>query len=193
MPAPTIDSALAQFATGVTVVTTRTADGAPTGLTVNSFNSVSLEPPLILWSLSLKAGALPAFRDCTSYAINVLAADQLDLAKRFASRGVDRFAGTPWHAGPQDLPVINGSVATLIAHNRSQHIWKAITSFSSVKSRSSTRRAGPRWCFTTVATSQAQPRSRCRARFANRGVKDRPESMTRTGVIAAAVQTTIAA
>ena len=85
--------ALAQFATGVTVVTTRTANGAPTGLTVNSFNSVSLDPRLILWSLSLKAGALPAFRDCTCYAINVLAADQLDLAKRFASRGVDRFDG----------------------------------------------------------------------------------------------------
>ena len=114
--------ALAQFATGVTVVTTRTAEDAPTGLTVNSFNSVSLEPPLILWSLSLKAGALPAFRDCSHYAINVLAANQLDLAKRFAARGVDRFAGTPWHAGPRDLPVINGSVATLIAHNRSQYL-----------------------------------------------------------------------
>ena len=114
--------ALAQFATGVTIVTTRTARGAPTGLTVNSFNSVSLDPPLILWSLSLKAGALPAFRDCASYAINVLAADQLDIAKRFASRGVDRFDGTPWHTGLQDLPVINGSVATLIARNRNQHI-----------------------------------------------------------------------
>jgi flavin reductase (DIM6/NTAB) family NADH-FMN oxidoreductase RutF len=114
--------ALAQFATGVTVVTTRTAEGGPTGLTVNSFNSVSLEPPLILWSLSLKAGALPAFRDCTHYAINMLAADQLDLAKRFAARGVDRFAGTPWHSGPRDLPIINGSVVTLIAHNRSQYL-----------------------------------------------------------------------
>jgi flavin reductase (DIM6/NTAB) family NADH-FMN oxidoreductase RutF len=114
--------ALAQFATGVTVVTTRTADGSLTGLTVNSFNSVSLEPALILWSLSLNAGALPAFRDCSHYAINVLAADQLDLAKRFAARGVDRFVGTPWHAGPRDLPVINGSVATLIALNRNQHL-----------------------------------------------------------------------
>jgi flavin reductase (DIM6/NTAB) family NADH-FMN oxidoreductase RutF len=114
--------ALAQFATGVTVVTTRTAEGSPTGLTVNSFNSVSLDPPLILWSLSLKAGALPAFRDCPSYAINVLAADQLELAKRFALRGVDRFAGTDWHAGPRGLPVINGSVATFVAHNRNQHL-----------------------------------------------------------------------
>lgn len=114
--------ALAQFATGVTIVTTRAADGAPAGLTVNSFNSVSLAPPLILWSLSLKAGSLAAFRDCTSYAINVLAAHQLDVAKRFASRGVDRFAGVAWHAGPLDLPVINGSVATLIARNRNQYL-----------------------------------------------------------------------
>ncbi len=114
--------ALAQFATGVTIVTTLTADGAPTGLTVNSFNSVSLDPPLILWSLSLKAGSLPAFQNCTSYAINMLAAHQLDVAKRFASRGVDRFAGSPWHAGPQRLPVIDGAVAVLIANNRSQYI-----------------------------------------------------------------------
>lgn len=114
--------ALGQFATGVTVVTTRTADGAPTGLTVNSFNSVSLQPPLILWSLSLKAGSLAAFRDCPSYAVNVLAAHQLDVAKRFAERGVDRFVGTPWHAGPADLPIINGTVAALIARNYKQYI-----------------------------------------------------------------------
>ena len=114
--------ALAQFATGVTIVTTRTENGAPTGLTVNSFNSVSLQPPLILWSLSLKAGALAAFRDCSKYAINVLAADQLEIAKRFAERGIDRFAGTVWRAGPYDLPIIEGGVAALIATNRSQHI-----------------------------------------------------------------------
>ena len=114
--------ALAQFATGVTVVTTRAADGAPTGLTVNSFNSVSLQPPLILWSLSLKAGPLAAFRDCACYAINMLAADQLDIAKRFASRGVDRFAGTDWHAGPHELPIISGGVATLIVSSRNQHV-----------------------------------------------------------------------
>ncbi|MDQ3189205.1 MAG: flavin reductase family protein [Pseudomonadota bacterium] len=114
--------ALAQFATGVTVITTRTSDGVPTGLTVNSFNSVSLQPPLVLWSLSLKAGALAAFRDCAKYAINMLASHQLDVAKRFATRGVDRFVGTQWHSGPHDLPLINGAVATLIANNRSQHV-----------------------------------------------------------------------
>lgn len=114
--------ALAQFATGVTIVTTLTPEGAPTGLTVNSFNSVSLDPPLILWSLSLKAGSLPAFRSCASYAINMLAAHQLDIAKRFASRGVDRFIGIQWHAGPQQLPIIDGAVAVLITVNRSQYV-----------------------------------------------------------------------
>lgn len=114
--------ALAQFATGVTIVTTLASDGTPTGLTVNSFNSVSLEPPLVLWSLSLKAGALAAFRGCENYAINVLAADQLDVAKRFASRGVDRFVGTQWHAGPLQLPIIKGAVAVMIATNRSQYV-----------------------------------------------------------------------
>lgn len=114
--------ALAQFATGVTVVTTRAADHAPAGLTVNSFNSVSLLPPLILWSLSLKAGPFAVFRDCARYAVNMLAADQLDIAKRFASRGVDRFAGTEWHAGPHELPIIGGGVATLIVLNRNQHL-----------------------------------------------------------------------
>jgi flavin reductase (DIM6/NTAB) family NADH-FMN oxidoreductase RutF len=87
--------ALAQFATGVTVVSTRTAAGAPVGLTVNSFNSVSLDPPLVLWSLSLKASSLDAFRRATHYAVSVLAAHQLDVAKRFAERGRTASARPP--------------------------------------------------------------------------------------------------
>jgi flavin reductase (DIM6/NTAB) family NADH-FMN oxidoreductase RutF len=114
--------ALAQFATGVTVVTTRAASGAPAGLTVNSFNSVSLEPPLVLWSLALKASSLPAFRDCRHYAVNVLAAGQLEAAKIFADSKADRFACVPWHEGPFELPVIDGTVAALVVANRSQYI-----------------------------------------------------------------------
>ena len=114
--------ALAQFATGVTIVTTRAADGTPSGLTVNSFNSVSLEPPLVLWSLSLKASSMDAFRDCRHYAVNVLAAGQLDAAKVFADAKADRFAQVAWHAGPFDVPVIDGAVASLIVANRSRHI-----------------------------------------------------------------------
>jgi flavin reductase (DIM6/NTAB) family NADH-FMN oxidoreductase RutF len=111
--------ALAQFATGVTIVTTRAADGSPAGLTVNSFNSVSLEPPLVLWSLALKTSSLEAFRQCRHYAVNILAAGQLDAAKTFADSNADRFATVPWHPGPFDMPVIDGVVASLIVANRS--------------------------------------------------------------------------
>jgi flavin reductase (DIM6/NTAB) family NADH-FMN oxidoreductase RutF len=114
--------ALAQFATGVTIVTTRAADGTPAGLTVNSFNSVSLDPPLVLWSLNLNASSLDAFRDCRHYAVNVLAADQLEAAKTFADPNADRFGVVPWRTGPFDVPVIEGVVAALIVGNRSQYV-----------------------------------------------------------------------
>lgn len=77
-------SALGRFATGVTVVTTETAEGTPLGLTISSFNSVSLQPPLILWSLSRRASTIEHFRHATRYVVHVLAASQLHLAKRFA-------------------------------------------------------------------------------------------------------------
>ena len=77
--------ALGMFATGVTIVTACGEDGTPVGLTANSFNSVSMAPPLILWSLSLRAGSMPVFRAGSHYAINILAAGQRELAERFAS------------------------------------------------------------------------------------------------------------
>lgn len=86
-------SALGRFATGVTVVTTKARNGeAPIGLTVSSFNSVSLNPPMVLWALSKKSSSLPDFQHCERYVIHVLAAQQLHLAKKF-SRGTqaDRF------------------------------------------------------------------------------------------------------
>jgi flavin reductase (DIM6/NTAB) family NADH-FMN oxidoreductase RutF len=113
--------ALAQFATGVTVVTTRDPAGAPVGLTVNSFNSVSLEPPLVLWSLALKSGSLAAFTHCSHYGINMLAGDQLDVAQRFATRDADRFGVGDWHDGPHGVPILRGCVASLVARQRSRH------------------------------------------------------------------------
>ena len=80
-------AALGMFATGVTIVTARTADGSVIGLTANSFNSVSLDPPLVLWSLAQAAASMPAFSAGSHYAINVLAADQKTLAERFALKG----------------------------------------------------------------------------------------------------------
>ena len=113
--------ALAQFATGVTVVTARDAQGSPVGLTVNSFNSVSLDPPLVLWSLALKSNSLAVFETCSHYAVNMLAGHQLEVARRFATRGADRFGPADWHAGPHGVPMLDGCVATLVARNRSRH------------------------------------------------------------------------
>ena len=76
--------ALGMFATGVTIVTARTPEGGLVGLTANSFNSVSLDPPLVLWSLSLQAGSMAAFATGSHYAIHILAAEQRELAERFA-------------------------------------------------------------------------------------------------------------
>jgi len=103
--------ALGQFATGVTVVTTRAADGSPVGLTVNSFTSVSLDPPLVLWCLGLASAHYDAFRLAERHLVNVLAADQLDIAQRFATRGADRFAGVRWTATDTGLPRIDGCTA----------------------------------------------------------------------------------
>src|SRR5829696_1144100 len=79
-------AALGMFATGVTIVTAIDGAGAPIGLTANSFNSVSLEPPLVLWSLSRLAGSMPDFQRGSHYAINILSAGQKALAERFASK-----------------------------------------------------------------------------------------------------------
>ena len=97
-------ASLGQFATGVTIVTARDANGQLVGLTANSFNSVSLSPPLVLWSLGAQSATLPGFRSAMHYAINVLAADQRLLAERFARRGIDRFEGTAWRPGLTGAP-----------------------------------------------------------------------------------------
>lgn len=113
--------ALGQFATGVTIVTTADALGRPIGLTVSSFNSVSLEPPLVLWSLAHRAASLPVFQQCGHYAIHVLAAGQQELAQRFATRGVDKFAGVTWEANEQGVPLIEGAAAVFECSNRSRY------------------------------------------------------------------------
>ena len=103
--------ALGSFATGVTIITTRDADGNNVGLTANSFNSVSLDPPLVLWSLAQSSGSLPAFRQATHWAVHVLAADQEPLSTRFAKRGVDKFAGLACEPGIGGIPLLRGCTA----------------------------------------------------------------------------------
>ncbi len=110
------------FATGVTIVTARSADGTLVGLTANSFNSVSLTPPLVLWSLSHTSSSMPAFTDGTHYAIHVLAAEQKALAMQFAQRGADRWAGVEFTEGVSGAPVIAGTAAVFECFSRSRYI-----------------------------------------------------------------------
>ncbi|MEY4976195.1 MAG: hypothetical protein RIQ97_1390 [Pseudomonadota bacterium] len=121
--------ALGRFATGVTVITTRvpgtdparTDSAAFVGITASSFNTVSLDPPLVLWSLGAKANSLPLFHAGSHYAIHVLAADQLDLCQRFARGQGDRFEGLSWRLGQAGVPLLDGVLAWFECHNRSRY------------------------------------------------------------------------
>ncbi|TRZ68512.1 MAG: flavin reductase [Rhodocyclaceae bacterium] len=116
-------NALGSFATGVAVVTAQDGSGELTGLTVNSFASVSLDPPLVLWSLSLFTPALAVFRHCSHYAINVLAADQLELSNHFAKTGDDqrRFAELQFDRGLGGAPLLRDCCAWFECRNETRH------------------------------------------------------------------------
>ncbi|MFM2356941.1 MAG: hypothetical protein RLZZ528_2677 [Pseudomonadota bacterium] len=101
--------ALGRFATGVTVVTASTPDG-PVGITANSFTSLSLDPPLVLWCPARRSTRFAAFAAASSYAIHVLAADQRDLALRFARSGHD-FSGQEGSLSPEGAPLLSGCLA----------------------------------------------------------------------------------
>jgi flavin reductase (DIM6/NTAB) family NADH-FMN oxidoreductase RutF len=113
--------ALSQFATGVTVITTRLADDTFLGLTASSFNSVSLNPPLVLWSLAHSARSLPVFSGNSHYVINVLAADQMELANHFARPSKNRFEGVDFELSRTGLPILKGVAAWFECHNRSRY------------------------------------------------------------------------
>lgn len=108
----TMRSALSGFATGVTVVTCRAAGGEAVGLTVSSFNALSLEPPLVLWSLRLASPSLAAFDAARHFAINVLAEAQVDLSRRFASARNDKFDEGAWSQGIGGVPLLAGCAAS---------------------------------------------------------------------------------
>ena len=113
--------ALGSFVTGVTVVTTRNGGGEPIGLTVNSFNTVSLDPPLVLWSLSLHAASFDAFVQASHFAVNVLAADQVAVSRTFAKTGGEKFGSVAWQSGPAEMPLLEGTAASFICRNASRH------------------------------------------------------------------------
>src|SRR6266702_7304975 len=92
-------NALGTYATGVTIITAAAPDGKPYGLTCNSFASVSLNPPLVLWSLVLYSTSLSVFRNASHFAVNVLGASQQALANKFAKSSEDKFVGVQWTPG----------------------------------------------------------------------------------------------
>ncbi|MHC8380485.1 flavin reductase [Pseudomonas sp. LB3P14] len=105
-------NALGSFATGVTIITARGADGEPVGVTASSFNSVSLSPPLVLWSLSKSARSFEAFDTASHWAVHVLAADQDALSNRFAKTGEDKFLSLETDTGAGDVPLLRGCTSS---------------------------------------------------------------------------------
>ncbi|MFF0612289.1 flavin reductase [Nocardia tengchongensis] len=104
-------NAFGQYATGVTVVTSRAPDGRKLGVTANSFTSVSLDPPLVAWCPAKKAPSLPDLVAATHFAVNVLAADQHELSRQFATPAPDKFAGVAHHDGIAGVPLLDNSIA----------------------------------------------------------------------------------
>ena len=112
---------LGRFATGVTVVTTRNPDGEPVGLTVNSFTSVSLDPPLVLFCLDREAGSVPAFEMAEAFAVNILGVDQEEVSNRFADPMAARFASedvADWSTG---APILREALAALDCTIHARH------------------------------------------------------------------------
>jgi flavin reductase (DIM6/NTAB) family NADH-FMN oxidoreductase RutF len=104
-------NALGTYATGVTIITAAGAGGKPYGLTCNSFASVSLNPPLVLWSLGMFSQGLSIFQNASHFAVNVLGVSQQALAKKFATSSEDKFAGVEWTAGLGNAPLLTDAVA----------------------------------------------------------------------------------
>jgi flavin reductase (DIM6/NTAB) family NADH-FMN oxidoreductase RutF len=104
-------NALGTYATGVTIITAIAADGKPYGITCNSFASVSLNPPLVLWSLGVYSSSLSVFQNASHFTVHVLGTSQQALANRFAKSSEDKFAGVDWMPGLGNAPVLASSVA----------------------------------------------------------------------------------
>ncbi len=100
---------MGNYPTGVTIVTTIGKKGKPVGLTVNSFASVSLDPLLLLWSIDHRVSSLEAFTEGGKFAVHVLAGEQQELCKTFASKVEDRFSTCDWQVSENGLPLIDGA------------------------------------------------------------------------------------
>jgi len=109
-----------RFATGVTIITGRSADGQDVGLTANSFTSVSLDPPLLLFCLAETAQSHDAFGEGSHFAVNILSADQQELSNRFAKSGGDKFGGLTTERWDSGVAILPGSLANLECVTHSQ-------------------------------------------------------------------------
>ena len=105
----------------MTIVTCRDEQGEPVGLTANSFNALSLDPPLVLWSLRQASSTIDAFTNASHFAVNVLAADQVDLSRRFARPSSAKFDAGEWTDGQGGAPLLAGCVAVFECRRRSHH------------------------------------------------------------------------
>src|SRR5437762_6706684 len=114
-------TALGTFGTGVTIVTAMAADGQPYGVTCNSFASVSLNPPLVLWSLGMFSQGLTTFQNASHFTVNVLSASQQELAMRFAKSSDDKFDGVEWKPGFGNATILAGSVASFQSRAESRY------------------------------------------------------------------------
>ena len=122
----TIDSrlfrdAMGCFATGVTVISTLSPEGEPVGLTANSFNSVSLDPPLVLFSLAKDATRFNAYVRSRHFAVNVLAEDQRELSTRFARKGETSWDGVHFHTWETGCPIVPGAIASFECVTETTH------------------------------------------------------------------------
>ena len=113
--------ALGRFVTGVTIVTCRSAEGQAVGLTANSFNALSLDPPLVLWSLRRESPSIEAFAQATHFTVNVLSEEQIDLSRRFARPSAAKFDKGEWRDGQGGAPMLAGCVAVFECRRRSHH------------------------------------------------------------------------
>lgn len=104
--------ACSKFATGITIAAVIAPDGKPHGLTVNSFTSVSLSPPMVSVCIDHKAKVYDYFRHAACFGVSILSEKQLDMSNRFAARGENRFHNVDWHAGKSGSPLIEGALAT---------------------------------------------------------------------------------
>jgi flavin reductase (DIM6/NTAB) family NADH-FMN oxidoreductase RutF len=114
-------NALGNFATGVTIVTARSRSGEPLGLTANSFNSVSLDPPLVLFSLNRRAYSLQSFEEAGNFAVNVLRDDQQDISRLFAQALTDKWQGLDFDTWESGAPILRHALAVFDCSTHAVH------------------------------------------------------------------------